>query len=119
MPIALHHERDNVYRMEISGLMRRADYDQAEAEMKRLVDGGATMKLLCVLQNFQGWEKQVDWSNLTFYMTHGDSIERIAIVGDDEWRSLTMMFAGADLRKAPVEFFPANEMAKARAWLGA
>jgi len=119
MPIALREERDNVYRMEISGLMRRADYDATEAEMKRLVDSGRTLKLLCVLTGFQGWEKQVDWSNLTFYITHGDAIERIAIVGDEQWRDLTMMFAGADLRKAPVEFFPEREMAKARAWLGA
>ena len=30
-----------------------------------------------------------------------------------------MMFASADLRKAPVEFFPEHDMARARAWLSA
>jgi hypothetical protein len=52
-----------------------------------------------------------------FYMKHGDAITRIAIVGDERWRDLAMMFASADLRKAPVEFFPENAMAQARAWL--
>ena len=58
-----------------------------------------------------------DWSGLSSYITHGDSIERIAIVGPERWRSETMMFAIADLRKAPVEFFPEDAAAAARAWL--
>ena len=52
-------------------------------------------------------------------MKHGDAIERIAIVGDPRWRDLTMMFASAELRRAPVEFFAAQDMARARAWLSA
>ena len=50
-------------------------------------------------------------------MKYGDAIERIAIVGDRRWQDLTMMFASADLRRAPVEFFPEHEVARARAWL--
>lgn len=51
---------------------------------------------------------------------HGDSIERIAIVGDERWRSETLMFATADLRRAPVEFvYSQNGLAEARTWLAA
>ena len=56
-------------------------------------------------------------SDLTFYVKHGGAIERIAIVGDERWRSESLMFAGADLRKAPVEFFSPEKAADARAWL--
>ena len=53
-------------------------------------------------------------------MAHGDSIDRIAIVGDDKWRSETMMFASADLRRAPVEFFSSQDgLTEARTWLAA
>ncbi len=58
-------------------------------------------------------------SDLTFYVKHGGAIERIAIVGDERWRSQSLMFAGADLRKAPVEFFSPEQAADARAWLSA
>ena len=44
-------------------------------------------------------------------------IERIAIVGPDRWRAETMMFAAADLRRAPVEFFKEDALDAARAWL--
>jgi hypothetical protein len=57
------------------------------------------------------------WNDLTFFVKHRDNIERIAIVGDERWRSLSMMFASVDLRRAPVEFFPAHDISEARAWL--
>ena len=52
-------------------------------------------------------------------MSYGDAITRIAIVGDERWRSEMLMFAAADLRKAPVEFFSEGAITTARAWLAA
>lgn len=34
-----------------------------------------------------------DWHDLTFYATHGEFIDRIAIVAEPKWRDLTLMFA--------------------------
>jgi hypothetical protein len=102
MPIALHHEGDNTYRLEIRGILRREELSLCEAELAGEMNRIGSVKLLCVLTEFEGWERNPDWNNLTFYLTHGDAIERIAIVGDDRWRTDTMMFASADLRRAPV-----------------
>jgi hypothetical protein len=41
----------------------------------------------------------------------------MAIVAPEQWRDQALMFAGADLRKGPVEFFPADALDDARAWL--
>jgi hypothetical protein len=54
---------------------------------------------------------------LSFYATYGDRIERIAIVAEDRWRDQAMMFVGAGLRKAPVEFFVPGAVSIAREWL--
>src|SRR5262245_11497712 len=117
MPIALHHESDNIYRLDISGVLSRPELSRAEHELKIELDRVGSAKLLCVLQDFRGWESVGDWNDLGFYVTHGDAIERIAIIGDERWRDLAMMFASADLRKAPVQFFPEDAIAHARAWL--
>jgi hypothetical protein len=113
----MHHERGNVYRFEIRGTLAKAEMDQAQAaladEMKRV----GKVRLLFVLIGFKGWEKNPGWGDLSFYVQHGDTIERIAIVGDEGWKSEALMFAAADLRSAPVEFFPSRAMAEARAWL--
>ena len=117
MPIAMHHESGNVFRLQMSGTLRKAEFDQCQnglvAEMNRI----GPVRLLFVLEGFEGWETKDDWSDLSFYVKHGDRIERIAIVGDERWRSETLMFSAADLRKAPVEFFPAHAAEDARVWL--
>jgi len=119
MPISMHHESDNTYRLEISGVLGRADFRRCEAELASELERVGSARLLCVFEAFEGWEPHEDWNNLAFYATRGDAIERIAIVGEERWRDLTMMFASADLRKAPVEFFPDHDLARARAWLSA
>ena len=76
-------------------------------------------RLLVILKQFEGWETNPKWGDLTFYVKHGDSIERVAIVGDERWRGEALMFVSADLRRAPVEFFSRGALAEARAWLSA
>jgi len=117
MPIRLEQESPNVFRMEISGTLRRSELEECEAQLSREMQGGAAVRLLVVLERFEGWGTGDNWNDLSFYVKHGDAIERIAIVGDEKWRSLALMFAAADLRTAPVEFFPNGGISIARAWL--
>lgn len=119
MPIVMHHERDNIYRVEIRGTLRKRELDECQEALAGEMARSGPVKLLFMLLGFEGWEQQAAWNDLTFYVKYGDTIERIAIVGDERWRSQTLMFAGADLRKAPVEFFSENAAADARAWLSA
>jgi hypothetical protein len=120
MPITLHHERDNIYRVEISGTLRKAEFDRTQDALADAMQTAGRVKLLFVLSDFAGWETNSSWSDLSFYIRHGDDIERIAIVGDERWRSEALMFAAADLRRAPVEFFSSDDaVADARKWLAA
>jgi SpoIIAA-like len=117
MPIAMHPESDNVYRVEIQGTLRKADLDRCQAELTAEMQRRGPVRLLFVLKGFDGWEPRTDWNDLTFFVKHGDGIERIAIVGPPRWRSESLMFAGADLRRASVEFFPEDDAGQARSWL--
>ena len=119
MPIAMHHEGGNVYRLEMRGTLRKVDLDRCQDALASQMNRVGPLRLLFVLEGFDGWESQDDWGDLTFYVRHGDSIERIAIVGDERWRGGALMFASADLRKAPVAFFPTHELVTARTWLAA
>ena len=119
MPIAMHHESDALFRIEMRGVLRKTDLERTQNDLLAHMARVGPVKLLFVLDGFEGWHPGDHWSDLSFYITHGDSIQRIAIVGDERWKSEVLMFAGADLRKAPVEFFPAPAVADARAWLAA
>jgi hypothetical protein len=117
--MTVRHERDNVYRVEVRGLLRKPDFEVCGGMLVREMARIGSVRLLFLLEDFDGWHPHDDWKDLTFYVTHGNQIERIAIVGDERWRSESLMFAGADLRTAPVEFFGADDLAGARAWLSA
>jgi hypothetical protein len=120
MPMTLRHEGDNVYRLDVHGWLRREELDRCQDALIGEIRRIGPVRLLFVLDGFEGWQSpDSDWRDLTFYVKYGDSIERIAIVGDERWRSETLMFAGADLRTAPVEFFTDDNTEGARAWLSA
>ena len=117
MPITTQHERDNIYRVELTGSLRKADFDRSQEHLAGEIGRIGPVRLLFLLRDFDGWQRDGDWNDLSFYVGYGDRIERIAIVGPDRWRAETMMFAAADLRRAPVEFFTEDAIEGARAWL--
>src|SRR3954468_6152204 len=117
MTLSLKHERDNLYRLDITGVMQERDFRAAERDLAAQMGEGRRIRLLVVLDGFEGWEPGASWRNLSFYMKHGHDIERIAFVGDDRWRDEALMFAAADLRDAPVASFGAVQAAQAHAWL--
>jgi stage II sporulation SpoAA-like protein len=119
MSISVHHEQDNIYRLDVQGLLQKRDLERSQevlvTEMQRI----GNVRLLFILSGFEGWDQRDDWRDMSFYVKYGSSIDRIAIVGDERWQAETMMFTGAGLRKAAVEFFPEASVAQARAWLSA
>jgi hypothetical protein len=50
-------------------------------------------------------------------ISHGGEIAKIAIVAEPRWEVQALAFAGAGVRRAPVRFFPPDEVSAARAWL--
>jgi SpoIIAA-like len=117
MAITMQHAEGNVYTLELSGVLGKGELDRCQEQLVGEMDRVGPVKLLVVLRGFDGWGSDGNWNDMSFYLRHGDRIERIAIVGPERWRTEAMMFAGADLRKAPVEYFGAQALADARSWL--
>jgi hypothetical protein len=117
MPAELIHDRDNLYRLVISGQLRHQELAECEKRMVAEIARAGAVRLLIVLEDFRGWEPGPGWNDLSFYARHGDRIERIGIVGPERWRSEALMFASADLRRAPVQFFTDAERSAADAWI--
>jgi len=117
MPASLQHESGNTYRVDVSGRLVKRELDAVQDAAAEEIRRVGPIRLLFVLTRFDGWEDGADWGDLRFYIRHERDIERIAIIGDDAWRSEALMFAGAELRAAPVMFFAPRALAEARAWL--
>jgi hypothetical protein len=103
----------------ISGVMKLADQQSLQTAGKGLIAQGKTVRVLVTLEDFQGWEKGVDWGDVDFLMAHGNEIEKIALVGDERWKDQLFAFVGKGLRTAEVEFFPPSSAMEADRWIHA
>jgi len=117
MPVQIQHQSDDISVLRISGILKRSEFAAEQSALARAIDIGSKPRLLVILENFEGWERGVDWNDLDFLISHGGKISKIAIVAEPRWEPLALAFAGAGVRRAPVKFFPPNELEQARSWL--
>jgi hypothetical protein len=117
MSVKIEYEADDIYVLRISGILKQSEFSTEQSALARKIDSGSKIRLLFILENFDGWERGADWNDLDFMISHGGKISKIALVGEPRWETLALAFAGAGVRRAPVKFFPPNEVEQARSWL--
>ncbi len=117
MPLQIQYQPDDIYVLRISGILKRSQFAAEQSALARQIDSGSKPRLLVILENFEGWERGADWNDLDFMISHGGKISKIAVVAESRWETLALAFAGAGVRRAPVKFFPPNELEQARSWL--
>ena len=101
----------------ISGVMRLADQKAVQRMAAEMIGASGRIRVLAIIENFQGWSREDDWSDVGFLMEHGDSITKMAIVGDERWKDEAYAFTGKGLRETEIEFFPASALAEAERWV--
>jgi hypothetical protein len=117
MPVQVKYEPNGICVLRISGTLKRSEFGAEQDALARKIDMGSKPRLLVILENFEGWERGADWNDLDFLFSHSHKITKIAIVAESRWETLALAFAGAGVRRAPVKFFPPNELEQARSWL--
>ena len=118
MGITIQQEEGNVRVLRISGLLRKSEMDAALAAEARKWGTATGLRVLVMMEGFEGFERGADWGDITFLVKHDHQVEKIAVVADRKWETDALVFAGAGFRQGQVKFFPPNQLAQARAWLG-
>ena len=114
MGASIIEQDGNLRVLRVTGLVKKSELDAVQTA---IVNQPEHIRLLVIAEGFQGWERGADWGDMAFFTTYGDRIDKIAFVADLRWENDLLMFAGAGLRRAPVQFFPQSRLAEARAWL--
>jgi hypothetical protein len=103
----------------VSGVMKLTDQQSLQTAGLELIAQGRKVRLFVTFEDFEGWEKGVDWGDIGFLMAHGDDIAKMAIVGDERWKDQIFAFVGKGLRTTEIEFFPPSSMTEAGSWIQA
>lgn len=108
---------DDVISARLSGIFRLADQKALQSIAGKVIAEGRKVRLIAILENFQGWEKGVDWSDIDFLVEHGGGVAKMAIVGDKRWKEEVFAFVGKGLRATEIEFFPSDLLKQAESWI--
>src|SRR5215217_7575602 len=117
MATTMEYEAPETYVLRVSGMLKRSEFGAAQNQLSEKIDEGAKPRVLVILDEFKGWERDADWNDLDFLFSQSGKIEKIAVVAEQRWETQALAFAGAGVRRAPVRFFPPIELSAARAWL--
>jgi SpoIIAA-like len=101
----------------ISGELSTSELSQMQAAAVEAIRRCGKISALFILEHFRGWKPAGDWGDVTFMAEHDESIVKIAVVGEEEWRDLVYAFLAKGFRKAKVEYFPPTALTQAQAWL--
>ena len=103
-------------RVNVSGKLTRADYDQLIPSLEATIARHGKMRLLIVMHDFHGWEPGAAWDDFRFDREHGSQVERVAMVGEKKWQEWISKL-GALFAKTKVHYFDLADLAQAERWV--
>jgi hypothetical protein len=119
MAATIQQDASGIWVLRISGALRKEEMDAVQAIGIESVGPDATARVMVLVEeDFLGWLGSEEWGDMSFLETHGDQIEKIAIVCDPKWEDKMLMFTAAGLRRAPVRCFTRTHFSEACQWLG-
>lgn len=117
MSVTIQQGEGNVRVLRVEGVLKKPEFDAAIQAEARRWEPEEQVRVLILAAGFEGWHGSEEWGDVSFFIEHGDRIEKIAIVADRKWETDLTLFAGAGFRRAPVAFFTPDQVSKARTWL--
>jgi len=117
MPALLEHESTHFLVARIRGELSQMELKEFQGAAGPLFKASGDMRLLVILEDFNGWESGRGWEDASFAEEYDPYLTRFAIVGDEAWRDQVLMFALAGLRPVEIEYFATENEAEARSWL--
>jgi len=117
MAILIETETNGLLNVIVSNLITREDVTHCQEAVAAAIKRYGNIKVLVVLDAFQGWGTSDEWKDFLFYAEYEDKIEKIAVIGDLKWRDDMFSFLSGSFRSGLIEFFNPSQESEARTWL--
>jgi hypothetical protein len=101
----------------VTGTLTRGELAWLQSKAVSGIKRWGKVRALVILEDFQGWKKGPGWDDMSFSNEHDPNIEKMAIVGPEQWRDWACAFAGKGFRSVSVEYFVPSQLERAKDWL--
>ncbi|SLN68813.1 hypothetical protein PSA7680_03630 [Pseudoruegeria aquimaris] len=119
--MALHYKEfpsEGIVEIRVDGKVDRQEYFNAINQLESFIFDHGTVKLIEIVDDFDGFDPRIVWDGLKFDMKYIPSITHCAIVSDVGWIAPLSKAAGA-LVSTKLRTFSMADLDAARAWVRA
>jgi SpoIIAA-like len=106
----------NIIGFEFTGRLAESDYPELTRIADEAIATYGKIRILVHFHQFSGWTPSGFWRDFRFSREHADTIERFAVVGEDDWQKALIELA-KPFTRAEVKYFPEAEKEEAWRWL--
>ena len=100
----------------VDGRITREEFDDVAAKLEALIASHGKIRILEIVNDFQGIETSAFWDDLKFSLRHLNDFSKCAVVSDKQWVNLWSTLLRPFI-SCEVEHFEPDEIEMARAWL--
>ncbi len=76
---------DKVLGFRLSGKLHDEDYKRLVPRVDQAIAEEGRIRLLTEFHDFHGWDAHALWDDIVFATTHCTTIERVALIGENNW----------------------------------
>lgn len=98
------------------GKLTEEDYDKLVPHLDDMIKEYGKIRWYFEMQDFDGWEASAFWKDMKFDIKHTNDLERIAMVGDEQWEKW-LAAVMKPFTPAIVRFFQPGQEYEAREWI--
>jgi hypothetical protein len=105
-----------ILEVELHGKLNCRDFEDLVPETERLIHRYGKICLLVTMREFDGWDAGGLWEDLKWEAKHFNDIDRLALVGHEDWHKWMAGFC-KPFTTATVRYFTLEHLDEAHAWL--
>jgi hypothetical protein len=117
MPVEAVDSSGQVLRLQVAGTLRVAEFEDVTRIAEDMIGRYGKINILIELHDFNGWERNEQWADVSFATEHDEHIGKIAIVGEEKWKEDFFAFTMQPLRTTAIDFFAPSRLEEARKWV--
>ncbi|MCT8158484.1 STAS/SEC14 domain-containing protein [Pseudoruegeria sp. SHC-113] len=107
---------EGIVEIRVDGKVTREEYHHAVNQLESFIFDHGTVRLVEIVEDFEGFDSKMFWDGLKFDMKYIPSITHCAVVSDIGWIAPLSKAAGA-LLSTKLRTFGMAELEDARAWV--
>lgn len=118
MAVEIVELMQGVLTIRLTGELREQNIDQLRSATKQTIGQWIRIRLLMILDNFDGWAPE-HLTNGTGFLMVGDpnAIDKVAVVGDRQYEDGARVYLAKNLPGSAIHYFPSADHDDAVNWI--